>query len=71
MINLYYFLGFCISIVNSLSIGKMPSFSTIGKTNYQPHLVNNNWYVVGKVSDFSQDKPTKIILIHAWKLWDI
>lgn len=62
MINLYYFLGFCISIVNSLSIGKMPSFSTIGKTNYQPHLENNNWYVVGKVSDFSQNKPTKIII---------
>ena len=41
MINLYYFLGFCISIVNSVSIGKMPSFSTIGKTNYQGKFDSN------------------------------
>ena len=62
MIVLHYCFLFYISITNSFSIKRIPNLPTIGITNYQPHLVNHNWYVVGKTADFSVDKPTKVVL---------
>lgn len=46
--------------VKSFSIRKIPPLPNIVGPSYQPHLVNHNWYVVGKTSEFYSDLPKKI-----------